>query len=386
MFCPRCGNETEDGTMFCTSCGEQLQTGNNAEQPGLGQPNPQQPLYQQQSSYQQQTPYPQQSSYQQQMPYPQQPSYQQQAPYQQQMPYQQMTPIPPGKKHNILLPVLLGAAAFIIVIAVAVTAAVFILRDNTDYIAAVQEYKPFKSDGLSYTYGEVLEKYVKSAEWQEEDKSKGSCYVLVSGSLKGTKEDAEFKFKVESDGRKTGQADIELKTVKIDGDKLDADEFSYKMFLAYDDEEKDLAGVLYPPTDYDEIFSESDVEEEASFEEAEDPDVTQGNDGMTLEDYVASDEFQEELRLLKEQLEFDGMSMDIAAEGNTLTCIYMMEDTVTSGELESAMESAMDQLALTMETVAAQLEEELGIDGIIVAVAYLDCNRDVIAYREFTAD
>lgn len=362
MFCPRCGNEMEDQAAFCTKCGEQLRAGNNAGQPGMGQPS------------------------QTQTPYQQQPSYQQQIPYQQQMPYQQMTPIPPRKKRNILLPVLLGVAAFIIVIALGVTAAVFILRDNTDYVATVQEYKPFKSDGLSYTYGEVLEKYVKSAEWQEEDRSRESCYVIVSGSLKGTKEDAEFKFKVESDGKKADQADIELKSVKIDGDKLDADEFSYMMFLAFDDGEKDLADVLYPPTDYDEIFSESDGEEEDPFEEeAEEPDVSYENSGMTLEDYVASDEFQEELKLLKEQLEFSGMSMDIAAEENTLTYIYMMEDTVTSEELESAMESAMDQMALTMETVAAQLEEELGIDGIIVAVAYLDCNRDVIAYREFTA-
>ncbi len=367
MFCPRCGNEMEDQAAFCTRCGEQLQAGNNAGQPGKGQPN------QAQTSYQQQTPYQQQSLY------------QQQTPYQQQMPYQQMTPIPPRKKHNILLPVLLGAAAFIIVIAMAVTAAVFILRDNTDYIATVQEYKPFKSDGLSYTYGEVLEKYVKSAEWQEEDRSRESCYVILSGSLKGTKEDAEFKFKVELDGKKADQADIELKTVKIDGDKLDADEFSYMMFLAFDDGEKDLADVLYPPTDYDEIFSESNVEEEAPVEEAEEPDVLQENSGMTLEDYVASDEFQEELKLLKEQLEFSGMNMEIEAEGNTLNYIYLMDDTVTSEELESAMESAMDQLTVSMEAVAAQLEDELGIDGIIVAVTYLDCNRDVIAYREFTA-
>ncbi len=374
MFCPKCGNEMEDQAAFCTRCGEQLRAGNNAGQPGMGQPN------QAQEPYQQQTPYRQQSLYQQQMS------------YQQQMPYQQMTPIPPRKKHNILLPVLLGAAAFIIVIAVAVTAAVFILRDNTDYIATVQEYKPFKSDGLSYTYGEVLEKYVKSAKWQEEDRSRESCYVILSGSLKGTKEEAEFKFKVELDGKKADQADIELKTVKIDGDKLDADEFSYMMFLAFDDGEKDLADVLYPPTDYDEIFSESDVEEEALFEEvpfeeeADEPDVLQENSGVTLEDYVASDEFQEELKLLKEQLEFSGMNMEIEAEGNTLNYICLMDDIVTNEELESAMESAMDQMAVSMEAVAAQLEDELGIDGIIVAVTYLDCNRDVIAYREFTAE
>ncbi len=357
MFCPRCGNEVEDQAAFCTRCGEQLRAGYYAGQPGMGQPN------------QAQAPY-------------QQPSYQQPT----QMPYQQMTPMPQKKKHGILLPVLLGVAAFIIVIALAVTAAVFVFRDNTDYIAAVQEYKPFKSDGLSYTYGEVLEKYVKSAEWQEEDRSRESCYVIVSGSLKGTKEDAEFKFKVELDGKKADQADIELKTVKIDGDKLDADEFSYMMFLAFDDGEKDLADVLYPPTDYDEIFSESDVEEESLFEEeTEESDVSQENSGTTLEDYVASDEFQEELKLLKEQLEFSGMNMEIEAEGNTLNYIYVIDDTVTSEELESAMESAMDQLAVSMEAVAAQLENELGIDGIIVAVTYLDCNRDVIAYREFTA-
>ncbi|MBE6910397.1 MAG: zinc ribbon domain-containing protein [Ruminococcaceae bacterium] len=83
MFCPNCGTQVPDGSLFCTSCGAQfgataVQTAPPAEQYQYQQPVQQQP-YPQDAQFQQQ-PYPQQQPYQQ----PMQP-YQQ--PYQQQ--YQQ---------------------------------------------------------------------------------------------------------------------------------------------------------------------------------------------------------------------------------------------------------------------------------------------------------
>jgi len=87
MFCPNCGTQVPDGSVFCTSCGTQfgptaVQTAPPAEQYQYQQPVQQQPMPQD-TQFQQQ-PYPQQ-------PYQQQPYQQPIQPYQQQpaQPYQQ---------------------------------------------------------------------------------------------------------------------------------------------------------------------------------------------------------------------------------------------------------------------------------------------------------
>ena len=90
----------------------------------------------------------------------------------------------------------------------------------------------------------------------------------------------------------------------------------------------------------------------------------------TLEEFVNSNE---EAKSQIDSLSTSGMTVDIT--DNTLTYTYTYPQTfddATAGLMATELESAMDSMESTFESIGDTLEEESGIDGITVRVIYED--------------
>lgn len=141
--------------------------------------------------------------------------------------------------------IILGVAVLFII------AVVFIAVNWTgkvDYVATVKAHKPFAvSQGLPYTYGEVIGQYFDSLEWKVREEG-DVHYVDVSGTEKGTEGELLLTIKVSSNPDDPNGAFIEPVSVTIDRDlelkDSDAVGFLIAMFSAYDESYSDISKLL----------------------------------------------------------------------------------------------------------------------------------------------
>ncbi len=105
----------------------------------------------------------------------------------------------------------------------------------------------------------------------------------------------------------------------------------------------------------------------------------------SLEDYFNDPTVKEAFDALKDAMEGSGMSMDIVIEGNKMTYVYTFEEVAKDASVEEQLNAGLDEEAATFEQTAASMEEESGVEGVIVGVEYVDCNGETIVSREFTA-
>ena len=102
----------------------------------------------------------------------------------------------------------------------------------------------------------------------------------------------------------------------------------------------------------------------------------------TLEEYVADNSAAEES--IESIASASGMEIEI--KENTLTYIYKYTTTYTDEQVEymkSAMDSALDNMSSTFESLGTQLEDETGISGIIIKVIYQNGDGSEILEKEF---
>lgn len=136
MFCQKCGSEMIDGATFCQKCGTKTATG-EAQQQTVG-------------TYAGTVAQP--------------------------------SPMPKKKKSKKGIGIIVGIISIILIIAIVSNSG----GDSIDYIATAKAYEPFKiSQSLPGTYGEVLNKYLNSPNWNY-TKDGDIAYVTTSGTLKGS--------------------------------------------------------------------------------------------------------------------------------------------------------------------------------------------------------
>ncbi len=112
--------------------------------------------------------------------------------------------------------------------------------ESTDYIASVKQMAPYESSGISATYGEVLDKYISSCEWQERVQSEELAYVDASGKI--TDMDGEYDiaitFKITPyEGKTEGMLNMvpyALEVGERTGDEEAANNCISELFDAYD--------------------------------------------------------------------------------------------------------------------------------------------------------
>ena len=108
---------------------------------------------------------------------------------------------------------------------------------KVDYIATVGDHQPFKSQGYSYTYSTVLNKYIDDVKW-ETRKSGDTAYVDISGRLAGSGEDVKIIIKVSPNESDPDMVVISPQSVTIGEEQStttdDAVRFILLMFDAYE--------------------------------------------------------------------------------------------------------------------------------------------------------
>ncbi len=108
------------------------------------------------------------------------------------------SPEPAKKKSKMGVKV--GILSAIGVVIVAAVIFVILNWNSVDYVASVKAFQPFYySQGLPYTYGEVLDAYLPDAEWIAVKAKKDSgllATVEVSGTAKGLEEEVRLSVKM----------------------------------------------------------------------------------------------------------------------------------------------------------------------------------------------
>lgn len=229
MYCHKCGQELPDQALFCPSCGTKVTYGEPASQdaapvtpipPGSAAPSSQQFFPENPSST---------------IPAPAgNPS--------------AGTPKPEPKK-KAKRGVLIGGLSAAGVVLVAVVLFVVLNWKSVDYVASVQAFQPFyHSQGLPYTYGEVLDEYLPDAEWSAVKEGKGIATVEVSGTAKGVNEEVKLSVEMAPNPEDPNGSLYTLESVSLGdatfSDQGEAVEILYRLFLAYDRQVEDLSQVL----------------------------------------------------------------------------------------------------------------------------------------------
>lgn len=217
MFCTKCGTKALDGALFCQKCGAKLIVDTSAAQTvpeALAvQPMSEVPAAQTVAKT------PDNSARQ-----------------------SGSVPAEAPKKKSGKLPIILA------VVVLVVLAVILIARNwegKIDYEASVRAHRPFAdSQGLPYTYGEVLDKYFPDAKWDVRE-SGDEALVSISGKAKGTDEKIIIIVKASPYEPDPDLLLITTRSVAVNGNKLatqdEAVRYILAMFTAYDEGANDLS-------------------------------------------------------------------------------------------------------------------------------------------------
>lgn len=231
MFCAQCGTELPDGAKFCPKCGAKL-IGDDMQQQAAA------------------------STFAESMQQMQQQS-------------QDITVNTPKKKKSGKLWIGLGAAVIVIIAAIIIA---LNWNGKIDYIATVSAHTPFAdSQGLPYTYGEVLNKYISSPEWVVRE-SDDVHYVDISGEIKGMDNELLITIEVTQDPNDPDIAIMTPESVTLDDIKSSTENeavtFLLNMFFAYDEGYSDLSLLQAELDETDEAISDETIGYETNSDEA----------------------------------------------------------------------------------------------------------------------
>lgn len=212
MFCHKCGAQLPDGSTFCQKCGARLTSEDStAAAASAPQQNPPETIPQPHSS-----PVGQEA-----------------------LPVQAALPKKKSKKKIFIIGGVILAVIIVIIAAMS-------SGGEIDYIATVKAHTPYMSQGMSYTYEEVFEKYLSNVVWMEEKNDKGAD-VIIDGIGTGTDMQISFTIAVTTDPDNPDMARMTPKSAMASGNKLSTEEevsqIFYIMFSAYSEDVKDFATI-----------------------------------------------------------------------------------------------------------------------------------------------
>ncbi len=106
----------------------------------------------------------------------------------------------------------------------------------------------------------------------------------------------------------------------------------------------------------------------------------------TVEDFVNSDLMQTQLDSMKSSLDDDTMSIELTGEGNKLIYTFTYKDLegVDAATLGPALESSLENMASTFESIASSLKSAVEVDDPVVVVTYLGPDGEELCSKEFT--
>lgn len=146
----------------------------------------------------------------------------------------------------------IGVLSALAVAVVAVGLFVVLNWSSVDYVASVKAFQPFYySQGLPYTYGEVLDAYLLDAEWIAVKEKKDSgllATVEVSGTAKGLEEEVKLSVQMAPNPEDPNGALYTPESASLGEETFssteETTEFLYWLFVAYDQQVEDLSTVM----------------------------------------------------------------------------------------------------------------------------------------------
>lgn len=109
----------------------------------------------------------------------------------------------------------------------------------------------------------------------------------------------------------------------------------------------------------------------------------------TLEDFVNSDEMQEQINAVIDSMKDSGIDVDVTAEGNKLIYLYTYPESALEGvdmeALTTTLDEALESSASTFEGIASSLKSAVNIDDPVVVVTYAQPDGTPITSKEFAA-
>lgn len=217
MFCHNCGSQLQDDAVFCYKCGTKVISEKDVKEKTEPSPAPERNAGREKTARQDTAAEPERQN----------------APH-----------IQGGssdKKKIGKLPFILGAAALVVIAAIVIA---LNWGDKID-LSTVGTRTPFAgSQGIPYTYEEVLNQYMDAPEWTV--RADGDVhYVDVSGRIKGKDNELSITFEVSPDPDNPDGALINSDLVMVDDVKSSTNDeavnFLYKLFWAYDEGYSDLS-------------------------------------------------------------------------------------------------------------------------------------------------
>lgn len=103
----------------------------------------------------------------------------------------------------------------------------------------------------------------------------------------------------------------------------------------------------------------------------------------TVQDYIESEAFKTEMATLSEQLESQGVSIEVTAKENNLLYSYTLNQELSEEDLElytQSLEASASTLNTTMKQVYDEMVKVVGEDGnVSVTMEYKDAADTLIA-------
>lgn len=104
---------------------------------------------------------------------------------------------------------------------------------------------------------------------------------------------------------------------------------------------------------------------------------------VTVQDYIESEAFKTEMATLSEQLESQGVSIEVTAKENNLLYSYTLNQELSEEDLElytQSLEASASTLNTTMKQVYDEMVKVVGEDGnVSVTMEYKDAADTLIA-------
>lgn len=107
---------------------------------------------------------------------------------------------------------------------------------------------------------------------------------------------------------------------------------------------------------------------------------------VTVQDYLETDEFQQEMESIKTQVESQGLTVEVNAQGNTLTYVYTYLQEYTPDELAMIRE-AMEMSASTIDALLKEVYDSVSQavskpEDVVVVMTYCSsAGEEIITFR-----
>lgn len=111
---------------------------------------------------------------------------------------------------------------------------------------------------------------------------------------------------------------------------------------------------------------------------------------VTVQDYIESEAFETEISSVKEQLESQGISLEISAKENALIYAYTLNQELSEDDLatyKQNLEASASTLEATMKQVYDEMVKVVGNDSSVsVTMQYKDSAGTEIATYSYPAE